>query len=413
MNPTLGQEAALRVLNQALAGGRMHHAWLFHGPKGVGKFTTALHVAQCLLCHDRSTADNGDVQPCGRCPSCGQFERDDEEHPDLHVIRKEQAAQSSITALRNRKLTNIPIDLIREHMTGGWCGSGESRKYFEPIIARKPLLGHNKVFLIDEAELMAHGANATQNAMLKFIEEPPDDTYIILVTDQADRLLPTIRSRCQRVAFGALSEAVMLERFTSLHRRVEADLAGQIDALQNKSRLSKDDRARLESMQQHQNELNNLGEVQRAAVLRFAHGSAGLAELAMRYQLYRWVEVLEPMVDALGAGRADARMGAKLGELAERFAEQWVQANDGVSKDSANKAAVRYLLALLGEFCRARLVAHAKTAPSDDADAVEKTLLPWLRGVDLLRRAEEQLTANVAAALLLDNLAVQWTVHNQ
>lgn len=410
MNGILGQDAALTVLNAALTSGRMHHAWLFHGPVGVGKFTAALQVARTLLCHGAGPSSDGAIQPCGSCESCNAFTRGPEEHPDLHVIRKEQAAVSSITDLRNKKLINIPVDLLRELMIGGWVGGSAARRYIEPVAAKTPLLGHGKVFIIDEADLLAP---VGQNALLKTLEEPTPGTYFFLVTSQADRLLPTIRSRCQRVAFGPLDESVMGELVETLRQRIADELSEQIAELQSRSRLKKEEKAQLESLTQQREELSRLGDVDRDAVLRFAHGSAGLADLAMRYRLYRWVQTLEPMIDALGAGRADTRMGPKLGDLADSFAQQWVDRHAGASKDAANKAAVRYLLTLVGEFCRVRLAARAAEAGGDDPDATEKTLLPWLRGVDLLKRAEEQLAANVAPALLLNNLAIQWAARTR
>src|SRR5690606_4650358 len=113
-------------------------------------------------------------------------------HPDLHVVTKELARYSEDRSTRERKLTQIPVDVLRTEL-------------IEPVY-RAAQMGHGKVFIVDEAELLN---DAGQNAMLKTLEEPPAGTTIILVTSIQDRLLPTIRSRCQRVAFVPLPDSVV------------------------------------------------------------------------------------------------------------------------------------------------------------------------------------------------------------
>ncbi len=196
MPPILGHSAALRVLQNAITHDRVHHAWIFHGPPGVGKFTTAIAFAKRLLEGPGLFASAEDE---------AGFEADAAwTHPDLHVISKELAAVSNFTSLRNRKQTNIPVDLLREHLVGGWIGSGDSKKYIEPPIGKTALSGGGKIFIVDEAELLAREG---QNTLLKTLEEPPPKTRLILITAHEDRLLPTIRSRCQlSVAFGPLPQ---------------------------------------------------------------------------------------------------------------------------------------------------------------------------------------------------------------
>ena len=104
-------------------------------------------------------------------------------HPDLHVIRKELALYSDSATLRAKKLMNIPIDVLRQHMIGGVTITDQ--KYHEPKVGMTPVLGQAKVFIIDEAELIDRTG---QNALLKSLEEPPPRTYIFLITTRPERL---------------------------------------------------------------------------------------------------------------------------------------------------------------------------------------------------------------------------------
>ena len=108
------------ILRDALAAQRVHHCWVFAGPHGVGKFTTARAFAQLLL--DPEAAPNlmGVLESppestVARLVAAGT-------HPDLHEIRKELALHSANATIRTRKLSNIPVDVLREHMIGGKLG---------------------------------------------------------------------------------------------------------------------------------------------------------------------------------------------------------------------------------------------------------------------------------------------------
>jgi DNA polymerase-3 subunit delta' len=232
------------------------------------------------------------------------------------------------------------------------------------------------VFIIDEAELLAREG---QNILLKTLEEPPAGTCILLVTAHEQRLLPTVRSRCQRVAFGPLDEEA-----------VRRWLDEQEDAAE-------------------------LGEAERARIVRFARGSLGRAELALTYRLDEWSAAIEPLVNRVAAGQADHRLGTAMADRVEDLAKRWTEQHKGASKDAANKAAVRQMLGLMGELCRVGL-RQASEAPdgSDgghgeaDPAALEGRAEPWLIGVDLIQEAERHLETNVSPALLLDELAVEW-----
>lgn len=353
MQRLLGQPHAIEVLRNALRSGRFHHAWIFSGPRGVGKHTTAVELARILL------------DPAAGPTLTGEIEADPESetsrlidagtHPDLHTIRKELALYSENPELRRKKLMNIPLDVLREFMIGG--RTNDERTHEGPVY-HTASRGHGKVFIIDEAELIDRYG---QNALLKTLEEPPARTYILLITTRPERLFPTVRSRCQHVRFGRLDETAMREWFA----RADLDLA--------------DD--------------------ERAWIERFAEGSPGVAQLAAEYGFHRWQTALDPLIAQLEAGEFPVSMGATLAELVEEFAVEWVKRHRNASKDAANKDGVRHVLALLSAHARATL--HDSCEDADDAETAVAI-------IERIRTAEYQLERNVNQKQLLENLVVQW-----
>jgi DNA polymerase-3 subunit delta' len=140
---------------------------LFCGPAGCGKHTTGLALAAALNC------ENAPGEGCGTCGPCQKI--DANRHPDVQTLEREGAARI------------IPIGTIRERVI--------------PRLATPPHEARARVFLIEEATALQGPA---ANALLKTLEEPPQRTHFILATTSPDQLLPTIRSRCQRVSFAAL-----------------------------------------------------------------------------------------------------------------------------------------------------------------------------------------------------------------
>ncbi len=188
------QERGLSILRRALSSGRTHHAYLFEGPEGVGKEMTARALAARLLCQDESLKPDADA--CGACRPCHLLATGN--HPDFHLIHRGLHKLHPDRAVRASKGLYLAVDVIRTFL-------------IEPA-GNKPALGGRRVFLIREAERMNEGA---QNALLKTLEEPPGETGLILVTASAERLLPTIRSRCQRIPFGLLPPAFVQEQLAA------------------------------------------------------------------------------------------------------------------------------------------------------------------------------------------------------
>ena len=163
-----GQSRVVELLQRAVSGDRVAQSYLFAGPKGSGKYTAAVALAKAVNCL------NAPGIGCHECTSCSKI--DDGIHPDIRTLKPEGTKG------------NIPIATIRKQVI--------------PALAMSPHEANARFFLIAEANTMLGPA---ANALLKTLEEPPPRTHFILCTRAPSQLLPTIRSRCQRVNFQPLS----------------------------------------------------------------------------------------------------------------------------------------------------------------------------------------------------------------
>ncbi len=192
----LHQPRAISILRRSLRSGRTHHAYLFDGPEGVGKGLTARALAARLLCEAGGLKPDDDA--CGTCQSCHLLAVGT--HPDFQLVHRQLHKQHPEAKVRRSKGLQIVVDVIRHFV-------------IQPA-GLKPSQARRRVFVIEEAERMKEEA---QNALLKTLEEPPGDAVLILLSSSAFRLLPTIRSRCQRVPFDLLPPAfvadVLRDRF--------------------------------------------------------------------------------------------------------------------------------------------------------------------------------------------------------
>jgi DNA polymerase III subunit delta' len=184
-----GQPAAIQTLTRALSGGRIHHAYRFQGPPGVGKELTALRFAQALMCEKGGLG-------CGACSACRRAITFTEEeprvplHPDVVLVGR--GVYRSVTG--QGEATGIGVEQVRRVVLGR-VGFG-------------PHEGRALVFIVREAETLTPSA---ANSLLKTLEEPPPRTHFVLLTSRANRLLDTIRSRTLPVRFGPLSDAILTQ----------------------------------------------------------------------------------------------------------------------------------------------------------------------------------------------------------
>lgn len=187
-----GHQRIRDFLRAAVTDDRLPHALLFAGADGVGKRSVALALVAWLLCE----ADGDDA--CGLCAACRQVAAGS--HPDFQVL----------TVASGKK--EIGVDRARDV------------KRFTQL---RPLRGSVKIAVINDAHMLTVAA---QNALLKTLEEPPEHSLLILVANNPDALLPTVRSRCQRVQFSPLPDDAVIEILTRDHGLTPAT-AQQLAAL--------------------------------------------------------------------------------------------------------------------------------------------------------------------------------------
>ena len=184
MNTLFGHDEPWRQFSSAIAGGKLHHGWILAGPRGLGKAGFALRAAAAL------------VDPTGQHSNL--VERGS--HPDVIIIRRlpKEATKDDEDVDSSAELKrSITIDQIRG---------------VQAALTTRPGLSDKRAIIIDAADdLERNGANA----LLKSLEEPPVGTYFLLVSHASDRLLPTLRSRCQILRFEPLNDVDMSAALTA------------------------------------------------------------------------------------------------------------------------------------------------------------------------------------------------------
>src|SRR5918995_946706 len=181
----VGQEHVVNTLRNAIALGRMAHAYLFCGPRGTGKTTTARLLAKAVNCLDPDPA----MRPCNDCAACAAINR----NATTDVIEIDAASNRGIDDIRD----------LRERV-----------KY-------APSQLKTKFYIIDEAHQIT---GAAANAFLKTLEEPPAHTRFVLATTDPEGLLPTIVSRCQRFDFRRIGLDVMTARLRTVAEAEQIDI---------------------------------------------------------------------------------------------------------------------------------------------------------------------------------------------
>jgi DNA polymerase-3 subunit gamma/tau len=165
----VGQEPVVRTLRNAVARGKVHHAYLFVGSRGTGKTSMAKILAACLNCDQNPThptPNRPTIDPCGECESCISIAHAN----SLDVIEMDAASNNSVDDIRE----------LRES------------------VAYSPVSGRSKVYILDEAHMLS---TAAWNAFLKTLEEPPPNTVFVLATTEAQKVPATVVDRCHRFDF--------------------------------------------------------------------------------------------------------------------------------------------------------------------------------------------------------------------
>ena len=180
----LGNERLKENLRSSINRGRISHFYLISGPEGAGKRTLAKLLAAAILCR-------GSEKPCGSCPSCRKVLGAG--HPDFITIDDPEKK-------------TVPVDLVRQ---------ARSDIYIQPNEADR------KIYLFPRAHDML---DASQNALLKILEEPPAYGVFILLTNNPQKLLPTVRSRCTELALTGLPEATLRQTLAARFPQAEPDM---------------------------------------------------------------------------------------------------------------------------------------------------------------------------------------------
>ena len=185
----VGQESISKTLQNALKLGRIAHAYLFYGPRGCGKTTTARILAKALNCtghgHDKPTAE-----PCGQCPQCREIARS----VDMDVLELDAASNTQVEKVREAIIDTVALAASRDRY---------------------------KVFILDEVHMLSA---SSFNALLKTIEEPPQHVVFILATTEKHKVPATIVSRCQTFRFRPMTSDEITNHLMDLAEAEGLDL---------------------------------------------------------------------------------------------------------------------------------------------------------------------------------------------
>jgi DNA polymerase-3 subunit delta' len=224
----IGQEAAKQRLVRSVKENRVSHAQLFHGPEGSGSLALAIAYSQFLSCEDKLENDS-----CGKCPSCFKYEK--LIHPDQHFV---------FPVATTKTIIKDPVsdDFIRE-----WRELILERPYITPNMWYEHIGIENKQGIINKKESdqiirkfglktfesdykimiiwMPEKMNLTaSNKLLKLIEEPPESSVFILVSENTDQIIPTILSRTQLIKIPGIDESSILKALKEKYQMPEEDL---------------------------------------------------------------------------------------------------------------------------------------------------------------------------------------------
>ncbi len=205
------QHRANKLLENMYRLGRVPSSLLFYGKEGIGKRTTAFAFAKALLCM------RGTLPACDSCPSClhmNEFNRKPVE--DLKVYSEKETGKKVFLYLQGDHPDFIYLQPEKDEI------KIDQVRGARDFVNLKPALSSKKVVLIAPAESMNP---YSQNALLKTLEEPPEDTHFILVTNIIDKILPTIRSRSYPVEFGELPQEE-IQKITGVQDKVLLSLCG-------------------------------------------------------------------------------------------------------------------------------------------------------------------------------------------
>jgi DNA polymerase III delta' subunit len=400
----LGQDRALGLLQRALAAKRLASTWIFAGPPGVGKMRAALQLAKTVLCDAQRREPNADrlrtlppaftlTLPCDVCESCRAF--DSGNHPDLHLITKELIRYHDKSG--TSKGTTLSIHVIRGEITGDTAENKEAKIY------RRSFRGKGKFFIIDEAELMEVQA---QNALLKTLEEPPPESYLILITPSPQDLLSTIRSRAQIVSFNELPHEVVVRGL------IGAGVGSEDAALL--ARLARGSLGRALRWVEEMNVItdkNNKAAERKAKAGDTDDDAEDDGKPFTPGGILGWTRDLAAKLDQLVAGRAGASEVAEtIAAAANEYSKLQLHRDKLSSADRAKRDGIGLMMAIAAEWFADRL-RHGLGTPMDTplpgiTGALDHTVVPRL--IATARAAEAEIDMNANDKILLAAATTMW-----
>ena len=190
----IAQEKAKKIISEQIKNNKIPHAYLFVGENGVGRFSMAIEFAKTLNCTINEYT-NTDIGACGHCENCNQISK--QTFSDLHIVNFQMQADLLEEDLEKQKV--LKIDTIRQ---------------MNKEVYIKAINGKWKIFIIEEAEKMNLAAF---NCLLKTLEEPPQNTIIILIAKHKETIPVTILSRTQTIFFQPLPEQEIVKYLEQEH----------------------------------------------------------------------------------------------------------------------------------------------------------------------------------------------------
>lgn len=220
MHSVVGHEHSRRQLAMAVRAGRLPQVLLVTGPQGVGKQRLGLWLGQLILCEDASD------EPCGACRPCRQVLGLG--HPDLHWFVPVPRPKSGQQDKQVEEVADLLAEVLEERRQrplypppDGMAAHGvASARLLLRRAALTPAAGKKKVIVVGDAERLVPQESSPEaaNALLKFLEEPPADTVVVLTAADPARVLPTVRSRAVPLRLGRLADREVQD-FLEVHRK--------------------------------------------------------------------------------------------------------------------------------------------------------------------------------------------------
>jgi DNA polymerase III subunit delta' len=368
------QNAAVRMLRAAVAGDHVPHAYLFSGPRGVGKALAARQFAKLLLC-SKPQGKGESIDACDKCDHCQRIERGT--HPDIYWFRKEED--------RNDFRINL---VVRGRGQGGEV---VATTVTESVVLH-PMEAARTVTVLDDAETLNRAA---ANALLKTLEEPAPHAVLILVCSDPSQLPGTILSRCQWVRFQPLPEELVAAKLAEvLAKRAPPEYARGKKALPPRPVTPEEI----------------------AFICRFAGGSieqAGrLAESGLWDLKRLLVQALPEMDEAVALDQAEAISEWSRAQVKQQHARPESPEGNAIRRASARLA----LAAVASAFRDASLLAAEAPASvrltNSDQSQTLRALAAWSpeacsHAVSMLSDAQAQIARYVHTELATENALIQ------